>query len=154
MKKKTLTIAIAITILLASAGVLLWQRQRIVEKEKPLFQEEVISTANWQTFRDDKLGIEFRYPPDWDLRQKLTIFTATAPAATDSAAEKIKLGAVDAERIDAWLPRKFPEAPASTRSISFINNRGVRITFQYSYQYDAIRDNKIYDLIFASLKLF
>lgn len=55
---------ILIFILIAGGGILLFS-QRVTQKSSQL--ESVNPTANWQTYRNEQYGFEFRYPSNWKV---------------------------------------------------------------------------------------
>jgi hypothetical protein len=62
MNKKNITILLIILILVLGLGFILMNKEKDQTPPPEEIGQEEIDTSDWETFRDEELGIEFKYP--------------------------------------------------------------------------------------------
>jgi uncharacterized protein YxeA len=117
MSKKVIIGIIAVVIILV-AGVVFWrwgnmkkadvikqspsQQQIASEKKDQNTKESEINTSDWKTYRSEQYGFEVKYPPEWNVSEKVLMKKETQgiPVPMPYIANEFKNGSL--ERLDFY----------------------------------------------------
>ena len=94
MKKSTI-ILIIIAVLVVIGLVWAFNTNKAVTPENGVVQNGEIDTSDWQTYRNEELGFEFRYPQEWGEVRQSNILGQLRIASPESSFNKILINTND-----------------------------------------------------------
>lgn len=103
--KKSIIVLVIVVALVVVGAVWAFNTNRAVAPENGVVQNGEVDTSDWQTYRNEELGFEFRYPKEWGevIVSPVTPIVSMVIGIPGNDQSKIRFNINSAQRTDQQL---------------------------------------------------